>query len=462
MKVMESFLLVAFVCCATCLYSISAQAGGLAFDAVGNLYVTDWSRHSVFKYTPDGTKSTFATKLTYPGGLCFDGKGNLFVSDEAAIDTKRQPSILKFTPDGKRSTFVTGISSFGMAFDLSGNLFVSQGDSIFKFTPEGKKSTFVTSKRANFIDLAFDEAGNLFVVDQSLTAADTEVGRSIFKFSPDGTKTAFASGLKDPTGLAVDKAGDVYVGVVTAADASSHAILKFSADGTESTLNSALGIFVTGSMPVDRSGDLFVSNGHSILKINPSGTSSTFASDWLSTDKQWEYKCVAYDSECSPEIVKAGTTQMVLDLSDLPSGSKGRDAEIVWAPDSKRFAFNYGPPTAAHTTYETVAFYQLHGDKWVALHAPADDTSDSPQMVQLLKGHLPKGFNPRHCAPDRDILKVRDWADANNAILYAPCYGRTSGQLEAGFLFTLKFDAEGKWKIVKMHRLSKKELEQQE
>jgi hypothetical protein len=61
---------------------LSACAGNLAFDAAGNLFVG--AGHSVFKYTPDGTKSTFATGLKYPLGLCFDDKRNLFVSDDAA------------------------------------------------------------------------------------------------------------------------------------------------------------------------------------------------------------------------------------------------------------------------------------------------------------------------------------------------------------------------------------------
>jgi hypothetical protein len=68
----------------------------------------------------------------------------------------------------------------------------------------------------------------------------------------------------------------------------------------------------------------------------------------------------------------------------------------------------------------------------------------------------------RHCAPDNDVLKVRKWTDANSAILYAPCYGRTSVELETGFLFTLKFDAAGSWKIVDTHRMSKKELEDEQ
>src|SRR5215470_1607803 len=99
----------------TIVVSISAQADALAFDAAGNLFLSDG--HSVFKYTPDGTKSTFATGLN-PLGLSFDGKGNLFVADDAM--TSGKSSILKFTPDGKRTTFATGISPEGMAFDRSG------------------------------------------------------------------------------------------------------------------------------------------------------------------------------------------------------------------------------------------------------------------------------------------------------------------------------------------------------
>src|SRR4029077_20856887 len=149
---MKLFLALIVAGLGTVLIPAETQAGGLAFNAAGNLFVAHL--HSISKYAPDGTKSTFAAGLKYPLGLCFDPEGNLFVSDGAVTDPKS--SIFKFTPDGKRSTFATGISSVGMACDRSGNLFVSQGDSIFKFTPKGVKSTFVISKLANFIDLAFD------------------------------------------------------------------------------------------------------------------------------------------------------------------------------------------------------------------------------------------------------------------------------------------------------------------
>ena len=421
------------------LTSISAQGGGLAFDGAGNLYVADEDKHAVLKYTPDGTKSLFAPRLNHPLGLSFDGEGNLFVSDGAATDA--ESSILKFTPDGRRSTFSTGISSVGMAFDRSGNLFVSQGDSIFKFTPEGARSTFVVSKLANFGGLAFDGSGNLFVLDR--------IGRSIFKFTPDGTKSTFATGLKDPSGLAPNAAGIVYV-TVAEAGGPGLAILKFNSDGTQSTFASALDIFPTRGMAVDRSANLFVWDGHTILKVDSSGTPITFASDWLSPDKQWEYKCCD-----GVGIVKAGTTQVVLDLSDLPWLFD--EGEILWAPNSKRFAVNYRQP-ARHMTYETVAFYQLRGDSWVTLHSPVDEASKHTQLAQLARKYSAKNtYRKGDSSPAHDHLKVRSWTDANTAILYA--YS-AEDEGDAAALFTLKFDEAGNWKIVKMHQLSKKELEE--
>src|SRR3984893_440100 len=421
---------------------ISAHADGLTFDGGGNLFVADG--HSVSKFTVDGTKSTFATGLKEPIGLSFDTKGNLFVSDLGSN------SIYKLTPEAKKSTFASGISSVGMAFDRSGNLFVSHDDSIFKFTPEGVKSTFV-SGLGNPIDLAFDGAGNLFVVDCAVR--DDRIGRGILRFSPDGTKSGFASGLEDPRELAVDGAGNLFITEVMAADAGSHSILEFSTDGTKKIFASTLGFEVSSGLACDRSGNVFVLNKHSILKFDSSGTPSTFASDWVSPDKQWEYRCV--DGNW-PEIVKAGTTQVVLDLSKDQSVPHATEAEVVWAPDSKRFAFNYSPPHVPHTSYETIALYQLRGDKWTALGSPVDETSDRTQLAQLAKEHLPESD------PSRDILRVRNWTSANTAILYAYSdavrVGSGSRSSEASFLFTFKFDAEGNSKIVKTQQMSGKEV----
>ena len=59
----------------------------------------------------------------------------------------------------------------------------------------------------------------------------------------------------------------------------------------------------------------------------------------------------------------------------------------------------------------------------------------------------------------------REWINANTAILYAYSQwfmGDDQGELDANFLFTLKFDADGNWKIVKTHQMSEKELKEEQ
>jgi DNA-binding beta-propeller fold protein YncE len=397
---------------------------------------------SIAKFTGDGIQSTFAAGLQEPIGLCIDNGGNLFVSDF------RSNSIYEFTPDGKRSTFATGISPKGMAFDHSNRLFVVQGDSVFKFTPTGTKSIFAAgvSNLSNPIDLALDEAGNLFVVPVRMLDKKNGITPSIIKFSPDGARTEFASSLSEPEEIATDGSGNLFVVVETHEHTlySRHAILKFSPDGTKHTFASELSV-LPRALACSRSGDLFVLTDHSILKFDSNGVQSTFASDWLSPDKRWEFQ----NDESWAGLVKAGTDETVVDLSK-DSGAYQLDfASVVWAPDSKRFAFNCRLP-ASHALYETIAIYQLRDGKWVALTLPVDPDSRKSQVTQLAKGHLTKQGS-RTVGANDDVLKVLKWTDADTALLYAAAD-------KASLLFTLKFDAEGNSKIVKVQPVSEKEL----
>ena len=108
--------------------------------APGDLYEADNSSNTIFKFTPDGTKSTFASGLSTPSAVAFDGSGNLFEADFGS------GTIFKFTPSGTRTTFASdGLSGpCGLAFDSAGNLFVADliSGTIFKFTPSGTRSTF--------------------------------------------------------------------------------------------------------------------------------------------------------------------------------------------------------------------------------------------------------------------------------------------------------------------------------
>src|SRR5437867_8315651 len=497
MKVLNRlFIVVTATGLATMLAAVSAHAArNLAVDDKGNLFLADTDSASILKFTSDGKRSTFASGLNDANEMAFDDKGNLFVRDgntifkftpeglKSAFASGIVPetydpyhvaevltglalgrsgnlfvaehvsgSILKFTPDGKKSTFASGVSPYKMAVDGAGNLFVTQdvssnlfvtrevSPSILRFTPEGKKTTLASGVSPD--KMAVDGAGNLFAADAN----------TIFKFTPDGKKNTFATGI-NPGDLVFDRAGNLFV-----TDPGSDSILKFTPDGKKSTF--ATEISGPGDLVFDRAGTLFVSGSGLIFKFRPDGTRNTLVSDRVSPDKQWEYHSAGRE-----RIVKAGTSQTVLDLSEgLPDLE---NAKIVWAPDSKRFALNYKLP-CKHCTYDTIAFYQLREDKWVALRSLVDETSERAQLAQLAKEHLPKSAHERRIwrsRPTHDLLKVREWIDANTAILYAYSQwfvGDDQGHLEANFLFTLKFDADGKWKILKTHQRSDKEIEKKD
>ena len=173
------------------------------------------------------------------------------------------------------------------------------------------------------------------------------------------------------------------------------------------------------------------------------------AKEGLSPDGQWRYLCVEGHW---PEIQKVNTAQRALDLmGDTRSVPDAEEAQVVWAPDSKRFAFNYSPPHVPHSTYITTAFYQIRGEEWVLLPSPINEDSPKDSFAALAR-HLPKGVRlPRlwRADPNRLVFKVRQWLDADTANLYVHTAGTSSGGSESpsAFLFTLKFDREGKCKI---------------
>src|SRR5207237_7740158 len=84
--------------------------------APGDLFETDQGSSTIFKFTPVGAKSTFATGLGGPFGLGVDGVGNVF---EANFNTG---TIFKFTPAGATSTFASGLNApSALASAPSGN-----------------------------------------------------------------------------------------------------------------------------------------------------------------------------------------------------------------------------------------------------------------------------------------------------------------------------------------------------
>ena len=190
----------------------------------------------------------------------------------------------------------------------------------------------------------------------------------------------------------------------------------------------------------------------------------------LSPDKNWEFEPATHDR--GPQIVKAGTNEVAGDLSDdCDIGSCGTAASVLWTPDSKHFAFDWGHGRTHHTS-----FYQLRDGHWEPLKpSPADEASQRAQndiVAQLKRKGLSekklekKGLYLRFIWSEE---KVDRWIDANTALLYAGLRkviakqdepGEMSDGFGADFLFTVKLDDAGKWKIVKTHSMSQKEIDE--
>ena len=194
--------------------------------------------------------------------------------------------------------------------------------------------------------------------------------------------------------------------------------------------------------------------------------------DPISPDKKWEYKAATKDR--GPQIVKAGPNDSAADLSDACDiGSCGDNASVLWAPDSRRIAFYWGQGRTLQTS-----FYQLRDDRWAPVDPqPSDEISkrlENDIAAQLKRDGKSKEKLEKKGSYLRFIqmdIKPDRWIDSKTALLYAgegkmiaerndP--GEMSDGFSANFLFTLRFDNAGKWKVVKTQRLSEKEVRRRE
>ena len=226
-----------------------------------NLFVADFGGSSVYKFTPDGTPSTYASGLSNPIGLAFDCAGNLYVSEYMGND------VLKFTPGGVKSVYASGIiEPTGLAFDHSGNLFVASARaSITKIDTNEVQNTFASGLGLGSpYGLAFDRAGNLFAADPLKNVVD--------EFATNGTMTVFASGLGSPVAVAFDCQSNLYV-----ANAFSNSIIQFPAGGPQTNFAS---VFNPWGMVFNNAGDMFITEGTGggVMEITTTGYQIMFAS----------------------------------------------------------------------------------------------------------------------------------------------------------------------------------------
>jgi sugar lactone lactonase YvrE len=205
----------------------------------------------------------FASVPNNPVFMAFDSSGNLYVSQQTGT------TVDKITPGGVVSTFATGLNGpTGLAFDTSGNLYVSNygngsGTTVSKITPGGVVSTFATGLNGPE-GLAFDSKGNLYAGN----LGNGDSGTTVSKITPSGSVSTFATGLSAPVGMAFDSKGNLYV-----ANYNNGTVSEITPGGVESIFCSNPSDPDPQGLAFDSQGNLYVCWGAGQLKeYNSSGT----------------------------------------------------------------------------------------------------------------------------------------------------------------------------------------------
>ena len=310
-------------------------ATGVAVDSGGNVYVADNGNWTIRKVTSDGVVSTLAglalnngssdgngsaARFYYPYGVAVDGSGNVYVADTSNNTIRKVTSggvvsTLAGLAGSSGSTDGTGRAALfdgpaGVAVDGSGNVYVadSYNDTIRMVTSGGVVTTLAgltggwgssdgTGSAARFgqtAGLAVDSSGNVYVADRdnhtirkvtSGGVVTTLAGLAGSSGSSNGTGSA--ARFKNPSSVAVDGSGNVYV-----ADSGNYTIRKITSGGVVSTLAGVAGVggssdgtgssaffgYVYG-LAVDGSGNVYVadSSNNCVRKVTPGGVVSTLA-----------------------------------------------------------------------------------------------------------------------------------------------------------------------------------------
>jgi len=174
-------------------------------------------------------------------------------------------AIAEFTWDGKQSIFARGLTApADLAFDNAGNLFLTDCSDcltphasliIYKVTPSGVWTTFGMETPYHTAYLATDNTGNLFVADY-----DHGV---INRYKPNGSRSTFASGLYHPVGMVCDSAGNLYVADNNAGNLHQGSIYRYKPDGSR--------VVLAVLSPSDRPSDLALDTMGNLLMADLGG-----------------------------------------------------------------------------------------------------------------------------------------------------------------------------------------------
>lgn len=233
-----------------------------------------------------------ATPLLLPGGIAFDAQGNLYVAETAAHRIRRIDStgvlttvagsgVQGFGGDGGQAAAALLDSPASVAVDAAGDLYIADthnhrvrrvdaasgviatiaGNGVVGSAGDGGAATAASLDQPTA--LAVDVLGNLYVadgrshrvrrVDAKTGLIATVVGNGVQGLGGDGGPATAAS-LDSPSGMAVDAAGNLYI-----ADSHNQRVRRVDA-GTQVITTVAVALNLPRGLTLDAAGNVYVAD----------------------------------------------------------------------------------------------------------------------------------------------------------------------------------------------------------
>ena len=409
-------------------------------DYAYNLFIADQFNNRIRKVAPDGTISTVAgtgtagfsgdggaavkAEINTPIGICADSAGNLYIADTAnqrirKVDTSGIITTLAGTGskgyggDGGPAAGASFYNPVRVTVDPSGNLLVADQSNhrIRRITPGGTITTIagngagtpaagafsgdggpaISASLNNPTAVAVDGAGIVYIADQfnqrirkvALDGTITTIaGNGSAGFSGDGG-SATAASLNYPGGLKVDSVGNIYFN-----DDANYRTRIFTAGGTISTIAG------TGTQGFSGDGGPATAaslNGNFGVALDLSG--NLFIADSMNNRIREIYSAVP---GFTPSISVAGFTNAA---SFISGGSPGAIATLFGVHLTRNLTGLVLSPSVplpaslAGTTItvdgKTAPIYNavnINGKEQISFQVPVDATTGSEVPVVLNNG----------------------------------------------------------------------------
>ncbi len=347
----------------------AADGSAIAVDSAGNLYIG--SGGAIRKIAPNGAITTVAAEN--PSAMTVDSAGNIYLAEgglvrmitpDGMVATVAGNGTCGYSGDGGPATS-SQLCATALAVDSEGSLYITEAANqrVRKISPPGVINTVAGNgtccysgdggpalgAQLNFAPwgggMAADSGGNLYIADSA--------NQRVRKISASGTITAVAGSgisggysgdggpaisaqLNDPSGVAVDSAGNLYI-----ADVGNHRIRKVSASGTITTAAPQAG---SRALAVDRADNIYYfPDGGGIGKISPSGIITTVTNAQLNLPF-----AIAVDTAGNLFFVEIGYIAGVPNYRVRKLSPDGNITVVAGGDGTPGFSGDGGPAPNAH------------------------------------------------------------------------------------------------------------------